>query len=62
MINIKRNTEYETRYHEKMGVLICPVTTISICFLGIPFKTIHKYRETYHGEVKDCEDCVLSKV
>jgi hypothetical protein len=27
--------------------------------LGLPIKTLHKYRETYYGEVKNCDDCML---
>lgn len=45
-----------------MGLLITRVTYIQKAILGIPIKTYHKYRETYFGEVKDCEDCVVGKV
>ncbi len=45
----------------KMGKLYTKVTYINKLFAGIPVKTMHKYRETYYGEVKDCEDCVLSR-
>lgn len=61
MIRIKRKTKYENRYHRNMGRVKCKVTRIYKSFLGIPFKLIHKYRETYYGEVKDCDDCELSK-
>jgi hypothetical protein len=27
--------------------------------LGLPIKTLHKYRETYYGEVKNIDDCIL---
>jgi hypothetical protein len=27
----------------------------------ITLKTIHKYRQTYYGKIKDCEECVLTK-
>ncbi len=43
-----------------MGLLATKVTYIKKQFLNIPIKTIHKYRETYYGEVKDCEDYQLS--
>lgn len=37
------------------------VTVIKIYFLGvIPIKTIHKYRETYYGEIKDVKDCNIN--
>lgn len=62
MIGIKRKTKVEPRYHRKMGRLRVGVTRIQKTFLGIPFKTVHKYRETYHGRIKDCEDCKLSKI
>lgn len=61
IIGIKRKTVFENRYHENMGRLICSVTRIYLTFLGVPIKLIHKYRTTYNGEVKDCENCKLSK-
>ncbi|HZW76955.1 MAG TPA: hypothetical protein VFF21_01470 [Flavobacteriaceae bacterium] len=42
-----------------MGRLSANVVYIQKTFLNIPFKTIHKYRETYYGKVKDVEDCNL---
>jgi len=63
LIRIKRKTKVEYRHHSKMGRLSTRVTRIQKTILGIiPIKTIHKYRETYHGKVKDCEDCIISKV
>jgi len=62
LIKIKRRTKTEPRYHQKMGKLITRVTKIQKTFLGVPYKIIHKYRETYHGKIKDCEDCSLEKV
>ncbi|MEN8884978.1 MAG: hypothetical protein ABF246_01180 [Winogradskyella sp.] len=60
LISIKRETIQESRFTKKMGLLATKVTYIKKQFLNIPIKTIHKYRETYYGEVKDCEDCQLS--
>ncbi len=63
MIKVKRKTKIEPRYHRNMGRLIVPVIRIQIVLFGvIPVKTIHKYRKTYRGEIKDCCDCVLSVV
>jgi hypothetical protein len=62
LIKVIRKTKYETRHHPRMGCLICLVTRIKKCIFGIPFKTIHKYRETYRGEVKDVKDCKLNKI
>jgi hypothetical protein len=45
-----------------MGVLSTQVTYIKKAVLGIPVKTLHRYRETYFGEIKDCEDCELSRM
>ena len=59
-IRIKRFTKTESRFHPKMGSLITNVVRIQKTFLGIPFKTLHKYRETYSGKVKDCRECELS--
>mgnify|MGYP003671271628 FL=1 len=59
IINIKRNTKTEKRYSIKMGELTTKVTYVRKYFLGLPVKTLHKYRETYYGEVKDCDDCAL---
>lgn len=61
LISIKRETKPEERYTPKMGLLMTKVTYIKKQFLSIPYKTLHKYRETYYGEVKDCEECVLSR-
>ncbi|TMM32220.1 hypothetical protein FDT66_01785 [Polaribacter aestuariivivens] len=62
LIRIKRKTQLEQRHTRKMGVLSTNVTYIKKTFLNlIPLKTLHKYRETYYGEIKDCEDCVLAK-
>lgn len=63
IITIRRKTKTEHRYHRKMGKLITQVTKIQKILFGVlPIKTIHEYRETYHGKVKDCEDCKISKV
>lgn len=59
-IRVKRVTKTESRFHPKMGSLITNVIRIQKTFLGIPFKTLYKYRETYSGEIKDCKDCELS--
>jgi hypothetical protein len=56
---IKRKTKTEGRYSVKMGALTTRVTYIKRYFIGMPTKTIHKYRETYYGEVKSCDDCSL---
>lgn len=62
LIKIKRETRLEQRHTRKMGVLNTNVTYIKKMFLNfIPLETLHKYRETYYGEIKDCEDCVLAK-
>lgn len=60
LISIKRVTKSEERFTPKMGVLQTKVTYIKKQFLNIPFKTLHKYRETYYGEVKDCNECNLA--
>ncbi|TRZ45756.1 hypothetical protein [Robertkochia solimangrovi] len=60
-IKIKRTTRLEKRYSRKMGNISVKVTYIKKALLGIfPYKTLHKYRETYNGSVKDCEECVIS--
>lgn len=60
MITIKRTTQQEVRFTPEMGEFHTNVTYIKKYFLNIPIKTLHKYRETYYGEVKDCEDCNLA--
>lgn len=60
LIEVKRKTKYENRFSKKMGRLTTKNTYIKKYFFGIPIKTLHKYRGTYYGEVKDCNDCVLS--
>ncbi len=59
IIKIKRETKTEKRYSRKMGELTTKVTYIKKYLLGLPVKTIHKYRETYYGEIKNCDDCML---
>ncbi|WP_405609313.1 hypothetical protein [Polaribacter sp. Asnod1-A03] len=62
LIKIKRKTRSEQRHTPKMGSLETKVTYIKkTLFNVIPIETVHKYRETYYGEIKDCEDCLLSK-
>ncbi|MFC4722445.1 hypothetical protein ACFO5O_08930 [Geojedonia litorea] len=61
LISIKRQTRPEERFTPKMGLLQTKVTYIKKQFLNIPFKTLHKYRETYYGEIKDCEECNLAR-
>lgn len=59
ILQVKRKTTYEKRYTVKMGELTTKVTYIKKYLFGWPIKTLHKYRETYYGEVKDCNDCML---
>ncbi|GAL66659.1 hypothetical protein [Jejuia pallidilutea] len=59
ILHIKRITKHEQRHTVKMGVLNTKVTYIKKYLFGLPIKTLHKYRETYYGEVKDCNDCML---
>ena len=59
VIQVKRKTRYEKRYSKNMGELTTKVTRIQKYLFGIPINTLHKYRETYYGEIKDCEDCNL---
>lgn len=61
MIQIDRKTRVEKRFTPQMGRLHTRVTYIRKKILGIPYKTLHKYRETYYGEVKACSDCVLQR-
>jgi hypothetical protein len=60
LISIRRRTRNEKRFSKKMGILTTKVVYIQKIFLSIPFKTLHKYRETYYGEMKDCEDCQIA--
>lgn len=62
VISVKRKSRFENRYHPNMGRLITKVIRIQKTFLGIPYKTLYMYRETYKGEIKDCEGCKLSKI
>lgn len=62
LIKIKRETRLEQRHTIKMGTLNTKVTYIKMTLFNlINLKTLHKYRETYYGEIKDCEECVLAK-
>ena len=59
LLYIKKIRKTENRFSPNMGRLITKVTYIKKYFLGLPMKTLHKYRETYYGEIKDCEDSNL---
>lgn len=61
VVNVTRETIVEDRYTPKMGKLQTRVTYIKKRILNIPVKTLHKYRETYYGEVKDCKECNLQR-
>lgn len=61
VFSVNRKTVFENRYHHNMGRLITSVTRVYLCLFGVPIKLMYKYRTTYNGEVKDCEDCDLSK-
>ncbi|WP_127137189.1 hypothetical protein [Flagellimonas oceanensis] len=54
---IRRETKYEKRYSLKMGELTTRVTYIKRYFMGLPVRTLHKYRATYNGKIKDCKEC-----
>jgi hypothetical protein len=60
LVSVKRRTKREKRFTEDMGILTTNVVYIKKTILNIPIKILYKYRETYYGEVKDCEDCKLS--
>ncbi len=60
MTRIIRKTREEQRFTPKMGLLHTRVTYIKKTIAGIPVKTLHAYRSTYYGEVKDCKDCELA--
>jgi hypothetical protein len=61
LISVQRKTRKEKRYAPKMGILYTQVTYVKKRFFLFPIKTLHKYRYTYYGEVKDCADCLLSR-
>lgn len=61
LISVKRQTKLEKRYTPKMGRLSTKVIYIKKYILNIPVTTLHKYRETYYGEIKDCQDCILGR-
>ena len=61
LISIKRQTKPEGRFTPEMGLLHTNVTYIKKRFLNFPYKTLYKYRETYYGKIKDCEECNLTR-
>lgn len=61
LIQVRRRTITEKRFTPKMGELQTRVTSIKKQFLGISIQTIHRYRETYYGKIKDCRDCELTR-
>ncbi|MBT0607592.1 hypothetical protein [Aequorivita echinoideorum] len=60
LVSVKRKTKKEKRYTEQMGMFTTNVTYVKKTFMKIPFKTVHKYRETYYGKMKDCVDCIIT--
>ena len=61
IFSVARKTRTEQRFTPKMGRLDTRVTYIRKQILVIPYRTLHKYRETYYGEVKSCADCQLER-
>jgi hypothetical protein len=61
LISIRRETRTEKRFSPQMGKLHTRVTYIKKAILNVPIKTLHKYRETYYGEIKDCDECSLAR-
>jgi len=61
IFSVKRKTYYENRFNKKMGRLKCHVVKVFKTFLGIPYKKIYHYRETYYGKIKDVKNCDLDK-
>jgi hypothetical protein len=59
LFHIKRKTKTENIFSPKMGRLMAKVTYVKKYFLFFPVGTLHKYRETYYGEVKMYDDCHL---
>lgn len=57
IIQFKRQTTQKKYYSLKMGMLNTKVTSIKKYVFGVPVKTLHTYRETYYGKVKNCTDC-----
>ena len=45
IVQVRRKTAYEKRYSPKMGELSAKTTYIRKYVLGIPVKTLYKYRE-----------------
>ncbi|HIB49340.1 MAG TPA: hypothetical protein EYN07_08325 [Flavobacteriaceae bacterium] len=60
LVSVRRKTKNEKRFSEAMGMLTTKVVYIQKTLLNVPVKTLHKYRETYYGEIKDCDDCRIS--
>jgi hypothetical protein len=61
LVRIDSKTRVEKRYTPEMGRLHTKVTYIGKKLLGVSYRTLHKYRETYYGEVKDCRECVIHR-
>ncbi len=60
LVSVRRKTKKEKRFSETMGILTTNVVYIQKTLFNVPVKTLHKYRETYYGKVKDCEECRIS--
>lgn len=61
LIKVTRKTRAEQRFSPAMGILHTRVTYIKKSIAGVPVKTLHAYRGTYYGEVKDCQACKLTR-
>ena len=61
LVDIKRKSTFINVYHINMGLLKTRKTCIYKTFLGIPYKVLHEYRETYYGEIKDTKNIRLSR-
>ncbi|WP_149276668.1 hypothetical protein [Pareuzebyella sediminis] len=56
---VKRKTRTEKRYTAQMGMLTTKVIYVKKYIFGLPIKTLYKYRQTYYGQIKNCDDCLL---
>lgn len=61
LVDIKHKSTFINVYHINIGLLKTKQTCIYKTFLGIPYKVLDEYRETYYGEIIDNKNIILSK-
>lgn len=60
IFGVTRRSTFVNVYHINIGSLRTRQTCIYKSFLGIPYKILYEYRETYYGKIKETKNIKLA--